>query len=351
MPNISKPSINPSNIKKAKPFISKAFLISQLKSLGLFMAGDYIGRKFENMTRPSDKQKLKEYLYKKPKLKEELIDMGKTVAISFVPVIGDISAGIYSGYVNSRIRKRGDFSMKKDKIVQDALYCLDGIEDFKRQARQVTGYYGPRIKNSAIKTGKKVMNFSGNSMRKVASKVAMQVSKVNPKAAKLMMKYPKTVGLLIGLSLASAAGGAAYAATRKKSQDADQMSLKFKPDLLDRGKEALGKSKEMLGKGKEALGKSKTAIMEKGRAIVNSIKSYKAPTSSQMVRNLKAFVAKYPKTSAFISGTAKAAGIGFLLGTAIAGTGILVGEGFAIGNHAMKNAIKKDELRKKQNNS
>lgn len=334
MPNISKPSLNASHVKKAKPFISKAFLISQLKSLGLFMAGDYIGRKFENITRPSDKQKLKEYLYKKPKLKEELINMGKTVAISFVPVIGDISAGIYSGYVNARTRKRGDFSMKKDKIVQDALYCLDGIEDFKKQARQVTGYYGPRIKNSAIKTGKKVMNFPGNSMRKVASKVAMQVSKVNPKAAKLMMRYPKTVGLLIGLSLASAAGGAAYAATRKKSQDADQMSLKFKPDLLERGKEALGKGQEMFGK-------SKAAIMEKGKAIVNSIKSYKAPTSSQMVRNLKAFVIKYPKTSAFISGAAKGAAITTAAVTATLALGTAAGAGFAAGNRQVQEEMKR----------
>lgn len=339
------PSIrNFNKLKKTKPFITKAFLLSQLKSLGLFMAGDYLGRKIEGITRPSDHQKLKEYLYKKPKLKEELMNMGKTVAISFIPGIGDISAGIYSGYVNARTRKKGDFAMKKDKIVHDALYCLDGIEDFKRQARQVTGYYGPKIKKNAIKTGKNIINAPGKAMKKVAAKVAMQVSKVNPKAAKLIMRYPKTVGLLIGLSLASAAGGTAYAINRKKSQDAEQMSLKFKPDLLDRGKEALVKGQEMFGK-------SKAAIMEKGKAIVNSIKSYKAPDPSKMVKNLKSLVAKYPKTSAFISGTAKAAGKGFLFGTAIAGTGLLVGEGFAIGNHVMKNAIKKDELRKKQNNS
>ena len=185
------------------------------------------------------------------------------------------------------------------------------------------------------------MNFPGNSMRKVASKVAMQVSKVNPKAAKLMMKYPKTVGLLIGLSLASAAGGAAYAATRKKSQDADQMSLKFKPDLLDRGKEALGKGKEIIGKGQEMFGKSKAAIMEKGKAIVNSIKSYKAPTSSQMVKNLKAFVTKYPKTSAFISGAAKGAAITTAAVTATLALGTAAGAGFAAGNQSMKEEMKK----------
>ncbi len=330
MPNIRKPSISIPNIRKAKPFISKAFLINQLKSLGLFMAGDYIGRKFENITRPSDKQKLKEYLYKKPKLKEELIDMGKTVAISFVPVIGDISAGIYSGYINARTRKKGDFSMKKDKIVQDALYCLDGIEDFKKQARQATEYYGPKIKKNAIKTGKNIINSPGNAMRKITSKLAMQISESNPKAAKLMMRYPKTVGLLIGLSLASATGGTAYALNRKKSQDAEQLSMKFKPDLLDKGKAALGKSKEMLGKSTEA-------IMEKGKAIVNSIKSYKVQNSSQMIQKLKSLVAKYPKTSAFISGTAK--GAGMTMGAVLLGSA--AGIGFAAGNQSMKEEMKK----------
>lgn len=327
MPNISKPSINTPNIKKAKHFVSKAFLLNQLKSLGLFMAGDYIGRKFENLTRPADKQKLKEYLYKKPKLKEELMNMGKTVAISFVPIIGDISSGIYSGYVNARTRKRGDFSMKKDKVVQDALYCLDGIEDFKKQAKQATEYYGPKIKKDAINSGKKIINSSGNAMRKMASKLAMQISESNPKAAKLMMRYPKTVGLLIGLSLASATGGTAYALNRKKSQDAEQLPMKFKPDLLDKGKAALGKSKEMLGKSTEA-------IMEKGKAIVNSIKSYKVPNSSEMVKNLKSIVAKYPQTSSYISGITKIAGLSLLAGGA-------AGMGYVAGSKKTKSMMKK----------
>ena len=79
---------------------------SMVKGLGLFIGGDYVGSKIEKMTRPTDKRKLKKYMYEKPSTNEQLKHLGKVLALGFVPLIGDFSSGVYNGYITSRTKKR-----------------------------------------------------------------------------------------------------------------------------------------------------------------------------------------------------------------------------------------------------
>lgn len=81
-------------------------LSSIAKGIGLFIGGDYLGEKVEKLTRPKSKSALQRYMYKKPTDREQLKQLGKTVAIGFVPVIGDFASGVYNGYVTSRTLKR-----------------------------------------------------------------------------------------------------------------------------------------------------------------------------------------------------------------------------------------------------
>lgn len=88
-------------IKYAKNSLT---LSSILKGLGLFIVGDYIGKKVEQKFRPKTKKELKKYMYKKPNTEEELKQLAKTAALGFVPFIGDFSSGFYNGYVTSRTK-------------------------------------------------------------------------------------------------------------------------------------------------------------------------------------------------------------------------------------------------------
>ena len=120
------------------------------------------------------------------------------------------------------------------------------------------------------------INPSSGSLRAVSNRSVVAVSKYNQGAAKLVSKFPKTVGSLVGVAIAATLGKYAYAQhQKKKAQDAFPA-----PANLENYVSGLGKS------------------------VVSNIQSFKVGTESGTIKNLKSLVMKNPKTAALIAGTA-----------------------------------------------
>jgi len=118
--------------------------------------------------------------------------------------------------------------------------------------------------------------FSSKALKAAAVSSVMKISKYNKEAAKLLLKYPKTTGALIGLAIAAGIGKLAYKVSSNKNK-AEDLSVPAT---------------------------SGNYLAELGNGVVSTIRRYSITPEAGILKNLKNLILKNPKTTALIAGTA-----------------------------------------------